>query len=180
MRAEHARGPLFLSPPLPLRERGIKGVRVPRWGWGGVSPTVTSTPTPSRHSRLLSGIHPFLLPSIELEARTGAVHLCGPLFLDGPKGEGDQGGEGSPVGLGRCPPKCDIEPLDPTRTPVLISPPFEHQPNYLKEEPKTQGSPPGPTRGLNAQAHPNGPYTGPAAQAKVAISSSPPGPVPLP
>jgi len=24
---------------------------------------------------------------------------------------------------------------------VLFSPPFEHHPNYLKEEPKTQGSP---------------------------------------
>ena len=34
-----------------------------------------------------------------------------PLSLNGPKGEGDQGGEGSPVGLGRCPPKCDINPL---------------------------------------------------------------------
>ena len=31
--------------------------------------------------------------------------LCSslPLSLNGPKGEGDQGGEGSPVGLGRIP-----------------------------------------------------------------------------
>ena len=34
-----------------------------------------------------------------------------PLSLDGPKGEGDQGGEGSPVGLGQCPPKSDTNPL---------------------------------------------------------------------
>ena len=34
-----------------------------------------------------------------------------PLSLEGPKGEGDKGGEGSPVGLGRCLPKCDTNPL---------------------------------------------------------------------
>ena len=34
-----------------------------------------------------------------------------PLSLEGPKGEGDKGGEGSPVGLGRCLPNCDINPL---------------------------------------------------------------------
>ena len=32
------------SPLKALRERGIKGVRVPRWGWGGVFPSVTRTP----------------------------------------------------------------------------------------------------------------------------------------
>ena len=42
------------------------------------------------------------------------------------------------------------------------------------------GKPTRPTQGLNASAHPNSPHAGPAAQAKVAISSSPPGPVPLP
>ena len=50
-------------------------------------------------------------------------------------------------------------------------------PTTLRRNPKTQRSPPDPTRGLNASAHPNGPHAGPAAQAKVAISSSPPGPV---
>ena len=39
------------------------------------------------------------------------------------------------------------QPLDLARTPVLISPPFEHQPNYLKEEPKTR------------EAHPTHPRT---------------------
>ena len=39
--------------------------------------------------------------------------LCSslPLSLEGPKGEGDQGGEGSPVGPGRCAPKSDTNPL---------------------------------------------------------------------
>ena len=42
-------------------------------------------PTPSiRHSGPRAGIQPFLLPSIELEARTGAQHPCGPLFLSPP------------------------------------------------------------------------------------------------
>ena len=41
-------------------------------------------------------------------------------------------------------PQVCNQPLDSTRTFVLLSPPFEHQPNYLKEEPKTQGSPPDP------------------------------------
>ena len=43
-----------------------------------------------------------------------------PLSLNGPKGEGDQGGEGSPEGLGRIPsPKVWHLPLDSTKTPVL-------------------------------------------------------------
>ena len=43
-------------------------------------------------------------------------------------------------------PQVCNQPLDSTRTFVLLSPPFEHQPNYPKEEPKTQGSPPDPPR----------------------------------
>ncbi len=37
-------------------------------------------------------------------------------------------------GWGECPPQVSHQPLDLTRTPVLISPLFEHQPNYLKVE----------------------------------------------
>ena len=61
---------------------------------------------------------------------------------------------------------------------MLLSPPFEHQPNYLKEEPKTQGRTPDPTRGLNAQAHPNGPRAGPRLK-QTAPSPFPTGPVPF-
>ena len=70
-------------------------------------------------------------------------------------------------------------PLDLTRTPVLISSPFEHLPNYLKEDPRTQGSPPDPTRGLNALAYPNGRLAtrGTSKRRHLLIS---PGPVALP
>ena len=49
---------------------------------------------------------------------------------------------------------------------MLLSSPFEHQPNYLKEEPKNPGKPPRPNRGLNVQAHPNGPRAGPRLKQK--------------
>ena len=44
-----------------------------------------------------------------------------PLSLNGPKGEGDQGGEGSPVGLGWCPPKSDTNPLTLPEHPCYYS-----------------------------------------------------------
>ena len=106
--------------------------------------------------------------------RCTCVCLCSSLSLslDGPKGEGDKGGEGSPVGCGGASlPQVLNQPLDPTRTPVLFSPPFEHQPNYLKEEPKTQGSPRDPTEDSTPQPIPTALLTGPAAQVKGAISS---------
>ena len=76
------------------------------------------------------------------------------------------------------PPKSDTNPLTRSKTCVLYSPsiwPITH-PNP-KGGTKNPGKPTRPTRGLNASAHPNGPHAGPAAQAKVAISSSSPGPV---
>ena len=47
-------------------------------------------------------------PSTELEAYACALRMrpplfISPLYLEGPKGEGDKGGEGSSVGLGGCP-----------------------------------------------------------------------------
>jgi len=40
-------------------------------------------------------------------------------------------------------------------------PPQSRPDTHPKEEPNTPGSPRDPTRGLNAQAHPNGPRAGP-------------------
>ena len=79
-----------------------------------------------------------------------------PLSLNGPKGEGDQGGEGSPVGLGRCPPKCDTNPLTLPEHPCY----YPHRSNTTltisRRNQKPRGKPTRPTRGLNVQAHPNG------------------------
>ncbi len=69
--------------------------------------------------------------------------------------------------------------LDHTRTLVLIFPPFEHQPNYLKEEPKTQGSPRDP-RGLNVLAHPNGSIRAARGSSERRHLLIPSGPVSLP
>ena len=44
---------------------------------------------------------------------------------------------------------------------MLLSPPFEHQPNYLKEEPKTQGSPPDPPEDSTPQPIPTAHTRGP-------------------
>ena len=88
----------------------------PRGIWGGASCPLPLFPTP------IGNPSPFP-PSTELEGDVGAdcanVSLCSylPLSLDGPKGEGDKGGEGSPVGLGRCLPKCDMDPLTPLEHP---------------------------------------------------------------
>ena len=94
-----------------------------------------------------------------------------PLSLEGPKGEGDQGGEGSPVGLGRCPPKCDTNPLTLPEHSCYYPHRSNTSPTTLRRNQK-----PG-------EAHPTHPRTQrlspsqrpsrrPAAQAKVAISSS--------
>ena len=70
-------------------------------------------------------------------------------------------------------------PLDPMRTAVLISPPFEHYLNHLKEEPETQGSPRDPPEDSTPQPIPT-------ALAHARGSSKrrhlliPSGPVPLP
>ena len=101
-------------------------------------PLFLSPPPPSTKTR---GMH--------LRKCAGAC-LCFsfPLYLKGPKGEGDKGGEGSLGGWGYPPKVCHL-PLDTTGTPVLIFLQFEHQHNYLKEEPNTTGKPRDPTRGLN-------------------------------
>ncbi len=60
----------------------------------------------------------------------------------GPKGEGDQGGEGSPEGLGGYPLNSRTFALDtPVRPYYHILRPIEHWLTSSKEEPKTQGSP---------------------------------------
>ena len=83
--------------------------------------------------------------------------LCSylPLSLEGPKGEGDKGGEGSPVGLGRCLPKCDINPLTLPEHPCY----YPHRSNTnltISRRNQKLGNPTRPIRGLNVQAHPNG------------------------
>ena len=121
-----------------------------------------------------------------------------PLSLNGPKGEGDQGGEGSPVGsgripfpvsfrgparnLGRCPsPRCDINPLTvPEHTCY-----YPHRSNTtltISRRNHNPGKPTRPTRGLNASAHPNGPRAGPRLKRKSpsphSIGSRAPSPCP--
>ena len=100
-----------------------------------------------------------------------------PLSLEGPKGEGDKGSEGSPVGLGRCLPKCDTNPLTLPERPCY----YPHRSNTTltisRRNQKPREAHPRPTRALNVQAHPVGRHCPTSAQANAAISSSPPGPV---
>ena len=86
--------------------------------------------------------------------------------------EGSSGGWSRTANPSCPPPKSDTNPLTACVHVYYYPPRLARHTPKPKEEPKTQGSPPGPTRGLNVQAHPNGPSHGTAAQAKVAISSS--------
>ena len=91
----------------------------------------------------------------------------------------ERGIKGVRVPFPPLPPNCDINPLTQFEHPCY-SPHRSNTTLTISRRNQKLGKPTRPTRGLNASAHPNGPHAGPAAQAKVAISSSPPGPVPLP
>ena len=138
-------------------------------------------------------------PSTKLEGDTCARAQVSPSVfsspspLMGPKGEGDQGGEGSSVGPGASPPVGatgwspwgGAHPLPPNVTLPLDRQTFEpyicsksRPDTNLKEEPKTQGSPRDPTRGLNALAHPNGPAQARGSSRRCYLLNT--GPVPLP
>ena len=133
------------------------------------SGVVSFPPPPSTKTR---GMH--------LRLGVGAC-LCFyfPLFLEGPKIEGDKGGEGSLVGRG-YPPKCAICPLTlPEHLYYSIhssntNPTISRRNQTPREAPETQpeDSTPKPI--------PTALLTGPAAQATVAISSPHRVPCPFP
>ena len=123
------------------------------------------------------------------------VCLCSslPLYLEGPKGEGDKGGEGSPVGPGACPSpqlikaipnshesqfrQCAICPLTLPEHPYYsihssnTNPTISRRNQIPREAPETQ------PRGLNALAHPNGPAHGARGSSDRRHLLIPPGPV---
>ena len=107
------------SPPQPLP------IPMPR----EESQTPLLQPTPSLAN------HPSPSPSLQYQTRgmhlrLGAgASLCSslPLSLKGPEGEGDQGGEGSPVGLEGISPQHDIFPLSrPSLNPPPLPKPIPH------------------------------------------------------
>ena len=75
-------------------------------------------------------------------------------------------------------PKCDTNPLTSPEHPCYYLSQFEHHPNYLKEEPKTQGSPPDPPEDSTPQPIPTAHTRGPRHK-RPAPSPHPTGPVPL-
>ncbi len=82
------------------------------------------------------------------------------------------------MGLGRCPPKSDTNPL--TLPEHLCYAPHRSNTNpTISRRNHNPGKPTRPTRGLNASAHPNGPTKDPRLKQK-SPSPLPPGPVPLP
>ena len=82
------------------------------------------------------------------------------------------------MGLGRCPsPKCAIHPLTRLAHPCY----YPHRSNTIltiSRRNQKLGKPTRPTRGLNAQAHPNG-RTAAHGSSKRRHLLFPPGPVPL-
>ena len=103
------------SPLMALRERGTKGVRVPlliRHSRGVGNPSLLNN-----HPQLRNAPRPFPFPlppfpstkTRGIGLRLGAgLCLCFffPLSLEGPKGEGEEGGEGSPSrSQGTLPPR---------------------------------------------------------------------------
>ena len=106
--------------------------------------------------------------------------LCSsfPLSLKGPKGEGDQGGEGSRVGLGGIPPKNKTFALDTPERPYYHSCSSNRNSVTQGGIQKPGETPRDPTRGLNPRPTPTA-----LAQARGTSQGRNPrttGPVPLP
>ena len=94
-----------------------------------------------------------------------------PLSLEGPKGEGDKGGEGSPVGLGRCLPKCDTNPLTLPEQPCYSPHRSNTNLNISRRNQKPREA--HPTHPRTQRPSPSQrPSRRPAAQANGAISFS--------